>query len=67
MSKKIFIAYGCDPKDPERQYGIEVYIIHADDIEEAMTLCPIPLEEVTIQQIYNKKISRCKKICDYYE
>jgi hypothetical protein len=66
-NKKMFIAYGTNTNNPSTRFGIEVHLIYANDIEEAISLCPIPPEEVTIELIKHKKKSGVISICDYYE
>lgn len=67
MPKKIFIAHGCDPKESGGGYGMDVYLIYANDVEEAIYLCPLPRKEITIEQISRSNVTNCKKICSYYE
>ena len=72
--KLVFIAYDRDDSKCTEYSGIEVYIIHANNIEEARKLCPIPPKskrgdnpEFIIKQITNKDLPDVALICAYYE
>ena len=71
--KLMFIVYGTNDSKCCEYEGIEVYIIHADSLDEARERCPIPLyskfgdnPEYIIKQIVPQSISEVDFICEYY-